>query len=77
MCRKIKFFKIFLLLHIYKEKTEHFIFFRGGKEHGENLHENLKRECIEEVDIEVEVGELRFVRDYIEKHHKPKCWLYP
>ncbi|WP_078408915.1 NUDIX domain-containing protein [Priestia abyssalis] len=45
----------------------------GGQEHGENLHENLKRECKEEAGVEVEVGELRFVRDYIEKHHKLDC----
>jgi ADP-ribose pyrophosphatase YjhB (NUDIX family) len=44
----------------------------GGQEHGENLHETLKRECVEEAGVEVEVGELRFVRDYVEKHHKPE-----
>jgi 8-oxo-dGTP diphosphatase len=62
-------------LLIIKMQGENGVFYLlpgGGQEHGENLHENLKRECMEEVGVEVEVGELKFVRDYIEKHHKPE-----
>ncbi|KGR75633.1 NUDIX domain-containing protein [Ureibacillus sinduriensis] len=42
----------------------------GGQEHGENLHETLKRECIEEINAEVEVGNLLFIREYIGKNHE-------
>lgn len=42
----------------------------GGQEHGENLHETLERECIEEINVEVEIGKLVFVREYIGKNHE-------
>jgi 8-oxo-dGTP diphosphatase len=42
----------------------------GGQEHGENLHETLKRECIEEINVEVEIGDLLFIREYIGKNHE-------
>lgn len=42
----------------------------GGQCHGENLHEALKRECMEEIGTEVIIGELRLVRDYIGKNHE-------
>ena len=42
----------------------------GGQCHGENLHETLKRECMEEIGTEVFIGELRLVRDYIGKNHE-------
>jgi ADP-ribose pyrophosphatase YjhB (NUDIX family) len=41
----------------------------GGQEHGENLHENLKRECMEEIGVEVEIDDLIFVRDYVGGNH--------
>ena len=37
----------------------------GGQVEGETLPETLVRECREELGAEVEVGGLRFVRDYI------------
>ncbi|PFA67103.1 NUDIX hydrolase [Bacillus sp. AFS015802] len=42
----------------------------GGQEHGETLHDTLKRECIEEIGCEVAVGELLHVREYIGRNHE-------
>lgn len=42
----------------------------GGQRHGETLREGLKRECLEEIGTEVEVGELLYVREYIGKNHE-------
>ena len=42
----------------------------GGQEPGETLTEALRRECLEEVGVEVMVGPLRFVREYIGKNHE-------
>ena len=42
----------------------------GGQEPGEALPQTLRRECLEEVGVDVEVGELLFVRDYIGRHHE-------
>lgn len=37
----------------------------GGQEPGESLHEALRRECREEIGVEVEPGPLRYARDFI------------
>ncbi len=37
----------------------------GGQNRGESLREAVQRECREELGVVVEVGELRFVHDYI------------
>jgi 8-oxo-dGTP diphosphatase len=42
----------------------------GGQEHGENLHQTLERECIEEINADVEIGNLIFIREYIGKNHE-------
>ncbi|MCK5037086.1 MAG: NUDIX domain-containing protein [Candidatus Sabulitectum sp.] len=42
----------------------------GGQNHGESLRDALKRECMEEASILVEVGDILFVRDYISKNHE-------
>jgi ADP-ribose pyrophosphatase YjhB (NUDIX family) len=42
----------------------------GGQSHGETLVEALKRECVEEASIEIEVGDIVFVRDYISMNHE-------
>ena len=42
----------------------------GGQQHGETLLKALRRECLEEIGAEVEVGELLFVREYIGGHHE-------
>lgn len=42
----------------------------GGQRPGENLHEAMERECLEEVGVRVEVGPLLFVREYIGTNHE-------
>jgi 8-oxo-dGTP diphosphatase len=42
----------------------------GGQEHGETIPAALNRECLEEIGSEVTVGRLRFIRDYIARHHE-------
>jgi 8-oxo-dGTP diphosphatase len=42
----------------------------GGQEPGETLVEALRRECREEVNAELIVGELRFIREYIGRNHE-------
>jgi len=42
----------------------------GGQERGETLHEALRRECLEEANAEVVIGELRFIREYIGRNHE-------
>jgi len=42
----------------------------GGQRHGETLNQSLRRECLEEIGTEVEVGELLYVREYIGKNHE-------
>jgi 8-oxo-dGTP pyrophosphatase MutT (NUDIX family) len=41
----------------------------GGQEPGEDLHACLQRECLEEIGVGVEVGPLRYVRDYVGRNH--------
>jgi ADP-ribose pyrophosphatase YjhB (NUDIX family) len=41
----------------------------GGQEYQENLAQALVRECQEEISVDVEIGELLFVRDYIGRNH--------
>lgn len=42
----------------------------GGQNPGEPLTAALKRECLEEIGAEVDVGELLLVRDYIGLNHE-------
>jgi len=42
----------------------------GGQRHGETLEESLRRECLEEIGAEVEVGDLLYVREYIGRNHE-------
>ena len=41
----------------------------GGQNHEEPLHETVRRECLEEVGVLVQVGKLRLVREFIGKNH--------
>lgn len=42
----------------------------GGQEPGETLVQALKRECLEEFGVEIEVGPLRYIREYIGVNHE-------
>tara|TARA_R100000027_G_scaffold67739_1_gene68350 strand:+ start:9516 stop:9977 length:462 start_codon:yes stop_codon:yes gene_type:complete len=41
----------------------------GGQRHGETMREGLKRECLEEINLDVTVGPLLYVREYIGQNH--------
>lgn len=42
----------------------------GGQQHGETLDQALKRECLEEIGAEIEVGDLVLIREYISANHQ-------
>ncbi|MSP13093.1 MAG: NUDIX domain-containing protein [Chloroflexi bacterium] len=42
----------------------------GGQHHGETLVDAVRRECFEELGIEVQVGRLLYIREYIGAHHE-------
>ncbi len=41
----------------------------GGQRHGETMRDGLRRECLEEINLEVNVGRLIYVREYIGRNH--------
>ncbi|MFD1019360.1 NUDIX domain-containing protein [Thalassobacillus hwangdonensis] len=47
-----------------------YLFPGGGQEHEETMHDALRRECMEEAGIPVQVNELLYVREYIGKDHE-------
>ncbi len=42
----------------------------GGQEPGETLTDALQRECMEELGVRVEIGPLRYIREYIGANHE-------
>jgi ADP-ribose pyrophosphatase YjhB (NUDIX family) len=42
----------------------------GGQQPGETLHQALRRECQEEVNAQIEIGDLRLIREYIGRNHE-------
>ena len=42
----------------------------GGQEPGEAMHKALRRECLEEIGVEIDIRDVLFVRDYIAKNHE-------
>jgi len=41
-----------------------------GQEHGETMHETLRRECLEEINCKVKIRDMILVREYIGKNHE-------
>ena len=60
------------LLTIRKRDGEHefFVLPGGGQRAGTCVRETLERECTEELGVEVAVGDLLFVREYIGGNHE-------
>jgi ADP-ribose pyrophosphatase YjhB (NUDIX family) len=58
-----------LLIRINDDDGEWFVLPGGGQHFGESLPETVRRECLEEIGVEVQVEELRLVREYIGKNH--------
>ena len=53
-----------LLLIRYRDcEGEFYVCVGGGQNTGESMHENLRRECREEIGCEVEIGEMLFTRE--------------
>ena len=61
-----------LLVIVGKGETgeEYYYLPGGGQEKFETLEQALKRECLEEIDARVIVGDILFVRDYIARNHE-------
>ncbi len=62
--------KVLLLQKQHPASVAFTVFPGGGQEPGETLPEALKRECIEEIGAQVQVGELLFVREYRSWDHE-------
>ena len=60
-----------ILLNKYSKDRTWYTFPGGGQDHNEDLKSNLRRECLEEMGADVEVGDVLFVREYIADHHNP------
>ena len=55
--------QLLTLKHLDSEGEWH-VLPREGQKHGETLKEALRRECKEEIGVDIEVGKLRFIREY-------------
>ncbi|MED4730742.1 NUDIX domain-containing protein [Aneurinibacillus migulanus] len=59
-----------LLIKMRDDRGIYYIMPGGGQEHGETLPQTLRRECLEELGMDVHIGSLLFVREYIGKNHE-------
>ena len=59
-----------LLIKKMSEAGSYFIFPGGGQKKYENMHAALKRECHEEIGVDIVIGDLLWIREYIGKNHE-------
>ena len=59
-----------LLIRNRDEEGDWYVLPGGGQHHGETLRQALQRECQEETGVQVQIGELRLVREYIGRNHE-------
>jgi len=59
-----------LAMHHVDAEGDYFLLPGGGQHNGENLISTVKRECMEEAGVIVEVGDVLYIRDYIEANHE-------
>lgn len=59
-----------LAVHMKGSKGIYYMFPGGGHKTGETLEDTLRRECIEEIGCNVELGPVLWIRDYLEKNHE-------
>ena len=52
-----------LLIRYHDREGEFYVCAGGGQNTGESMHENLRRECREEIGCEIEIGEMLFTRE--------------
>ena len=65
-----------LLMHRVREGQEYWVFPGGGvEETDKTLEDGLKRECLEEIGVVVEVGDLFFEKSYLSKDNSDELQL--
>jgi 8-oxo-dGTP diphosphatase len=59
-----------LVMHHFGSQGDYYLLPGGGQHNGENLITTVERECLEEAGVRVKVGDVLFIRDYIEANHE-------
>lgn len=59
-----------LLIRMRDESGDYYIFPGGGQDKCEDMISTLRRECREEINAEIVVGDLALMREYIGKNHE-------
>lgn len=58
-----------LVLEHNNNGEQYFLLPGGGQDHKEDLHQTLRRECLEEIGAAVDVNDLLFVSEFISERH--------
>ncbi|HUG10466.1 MAG TPA: NUDIX domain-containing protein [Opitutaceae bacterium] len=59
-----------LLIRKRGNQGDYFVFPGGGQDKFETMADALRRECQEEIGVDVIVRDLRFVREYVSRNHE-------